>query len=84
MESLFSRLYLLIWLDDMLCFAIDADRLVSRLNAVFTICLEKCLKLNSLKCDLAAINVPICRRIIDSNAIKFIPVRRNNGASDYC
>ncbi len=57
----------------MLGFASDADRLVATLKAVFAICLEKGLMLNPLKCDLAAINVPFCGRIIDSKGIKFRP-----------
>ncbi len=35
MESLFSHLDLLIWLDDMLGYVSDADRLVATLKAVF-------------------------------------------------
>ncbi len=73
MESVFSHLDLLIWLDDMLGYAPDADRLVATLKAVLDICLEKGLKLNPLKCDLAAVHVPFCGRLIDSKGIKFHP-----------
>ncbi len=45
MESRFSHLDLLIWLDDMLRYASDADRLVAMLKAAFEICLEKGLSL---------------------------------------
>ncbi len=60
MESLVSHLDLLIWLENMLGYASDAERLVATLKAVFQICLEKGLKLNPLKCDLAAINAAFC------------------------
>ncbi len=43
-ESLFSHLDLLIWVDDMLGYASDADRLVATLKAVFDICMENGLK----------------------------------------
>ncbi len=73
MESQFSHLDLLICLDDMLGYASDADRLVATLKDVFDICLEKGQKVDPLKCDLAAINVPFCGRIIDSKGVKFHP-----------
>ncbi len=58
---------------NMLGYASDAKRLVATLKAVFYICLEKCLRLNPLKCDLAAINAAFCSRIINSKGIKFHP-----------
>ncbi len=73
MESLFSHLDQLIWLDDMLDYASDAARLVATLKALFDICLEKGLKIDPLKCDLFAVNVPLCGRVIDQNGIKFHP-----------
>ncbi len=48
-------------------------RLVATLKAVFDICLKKGLKLNPLKCDLGAINVPFSGRVIYSKGIKFHP-----------
>ncbi len=57
----------------MLDYASDADRLVATLKPVFDICLDKGLKLNRLKCDLAAINAPFCGLVIDSKGIKFHP-----------
>ncbi len=51
MEALFSHLNLLMWLDDMLGYAEDADALIATLKSVLTICREKRLKLNPRKCD---------------------------------
>ncbi len=71
MESLISHLDLLNWLDDMLGYAKNADRRFATLKAVLDICLEKGLKLNPRKCNLAAANVHLRGRIIDSMGIKF-------------
>ncbi len=57
----------------MLGYASDAGRLVATLKAVFDIGLENGLKLNPLKCDLAAVNVLFCGRLIYSKGIKFHP-----------
>ncbi len=62
-EALFSHLNLLIWLDDMLGYAEDADTLITTLKSVLTICREKGLKLNPRKCDLMATKVQFCGRM---------------------
>ncbi len=41
MEALFSHLNLLIWLDDMLGYAEDAESLIETLKSVHAICREK-------------------------------------------
>ncbi len=61
MEALFSHPNLLIWLEDMLGYAEDADTLIATLKSVLTICREKCLKLNPCKCDLMATKVQLLR-----------------------
>ncbi len=73
MEALFSLLNLLIWLDDMLGYAEDADTLIATLKSVFTICHEKGLKLNPRKCNLMATKVQLCGRMIDANGVTFHP-----------
>ncbi len=49
MESLFFHLDLLIWRDDMLGYASDAERFLAALKAVFYSFLKKGLKLNPRK-----------------------------------
>ncbi len=66
MEVLFSHLNLLIWLDNMLGYAEDADTLIATLKSVLTICREKGLKLNPRKCDLIATKAQFCGRMIDA------------------
>ncbi len=73
MEALFSHLNLLMWLDDMICYAEDADTLIATLKSVLTICREKSLKLNPRKCDLMATKVQFCGRMIDRQGVTFHP-----------
>ncbi len=72
MEALFSHLNLLIWLDDMLGYAEDANTLIATLKSVLTICREKGLKLNPRKCDLIATKVQFCGRMIDAKGVTFL------------
>ncbi len=71
MEALFSHLNLLIWLDDMLGYAEDADNLTETLKSVLAICREKGLKLNPRKCDLITTKVQFCGRVIDAKGFTF-------------
>ncbi len=73
MEALFSHLNLVIWLNDMLGYAKDADTLIATLKSVLTICSEKVLKLNLRKCDLLATKVQFCGRMIDFKGLTFHP-----------
>ncbi len=73
MEALFSHLNLLMWLDDMLVYAEDADTLIATFKSVLTICREKGLKLNPCKCDLMDPKVHFCGRIIDAEGVTFHP-----------
>ncbi len=73
MEALFSHLNLLIWLENMLGYAEDADTLIATLKSVLTICREKGLKLNPRKCNLMATKVHFCGRMIDAKGVTFHP-----------
>lgn len=73
MESLFGHLDLLIYLDDLLGYATDANMLLQKLRAVFEICQEKGLKLNPAKCKLTTNEVQFCGRIINKHGVKFHP-----------
>ncbi len=70
-EALFSHLNLLIWLDDNLGYAEDADTLIASLKSVLTICREKGLKLYPRKCHLIATKVHFCGHMI--YAVHFHP-----------
>ncbi len=61
---------LLIWLDDMLGYAEDADTIISIIKSVLTICNERGLKLNPREGDLMATNVQFCG-LIDAKGVTF-------------
>ncbi len=71
MEALLSRLNLLIWVDETLSYAEDADPLIDTLKSVLTIYREKGLKLNPRKCDLMATKVHFCGRMMDAKGVTF-------------
>lgn len=73
MEFLFSHLELLIYIDELLGYAKDATHLLDKRRSVFTICLEKGLKINPAKCELVAFEVQFCGRIINKDGVKFHP-----------
>ena len=73
MESMFSHLDLLIWLDDMLGYAKDAASLLATLKSVFEVCRQRRMKLNPVKCELVAQKVQFCGRLVDSKGVKFNP-----------
>lgn len=73
MEAMFGHLDLLMYLDDLLGHAKTKDELLEKLRTVFTICREKGLNLNPIKCDLVALEVPFCGRVINKDGVKFQP-----------
>ena len=73
MESMFSDIDLLIYLDDLLGYAVKTTKLLEKLRQVFEVCNVHGLKLNPLKCQLIANEVQFCGRIINRKGIKFNP-----------
>ena len=73
MESMFAHLDLLIYLDDLLGYAVDPTSLLEKLRLVFGVCRVRGLKLNPEKCQLITQEVQFCGRTINKNGIKFHP-----------
>lgn len=73
MESMFGHLDIIIYLDDLLGHAKTKGELLKKLRTVFTVCQEKGLKLNPIKCDLATLEVLFCGRVINKDGVKFKP-----------
>lgn len=73
MESLFGHLDLLIYLDDLLGYAMDKQLLLEKLRSVFEVCKSKGLKLNPVKCQVITDEVHFCGRIINKRGVKFHP-----------
>ena len=66
---------MLAWLDDLLGYAKDTQGLFIVLEKVFTICREKGLKLNPLKCSFWEQEAKWCGRIISGTGVKHDPER---------
>ncbi len=66
---------LLAWLDDLLGYAEDAERLLELLEEVLNTCQRTGLKLNPSKCEFFKRSVKWCGRIIDAQGVAHDPER---------
>jgi RNase H-like domain found in reverse transcriptase/Reverse transcriptase (RNA-dependent DNA polymerase)/Integrase core domain/Integrase zinc binding domain/Chromo (CHRromatin Organisation MOdifier) domain len=74
MESMFSDFeQILIWLDDILLHASDADEMLQHLDRFLTRCKDKRIFLHPDKCDLMCKEAKFCGRVIDKNGYRFHP-----------
>lgn len=56
-EYMFGQLDIIIHLDDLLGHAKTKNELLEKIGTVFTVCREKRLKLNPMKCDVVTLEV---------------------------
>lgn len=71
MDEIFDDLDLPIYLDDILGYSKDIDRLFWKFYSVFARCKRKGLKLNPIKCKLIMDEVQFCGRIINEESVNF-------------
>ena len=67
--------HLLIWIDDILKHAKDADTLLDVMERLFKLCVERNLKLHAKKCKLFLMKVRWCGRIVSGEDVQMDPSR---------
>ena len=76
MERIFSNILyksLLIWIDDLLCYAETPEVLLDSLKIVFTKCREYNIRLSPEKTQLGLTEIKWCGRIISGSGIRYNP-----------
>lgn len=72
-EAMFGHFDTLIYLDDLLGYAKTKEEFLEKLHSLVTVCLEKRLKLNPMKCDLVTLEIIFCGRVINKASVSFQP-----------
>ncbi|OWY94650.1 Retroelement [Phytophthora megakarya] len=66
---------LLVWVDDLLLFAKNAEEYLCKLRELFVVLRARRLKLNAKKCTLFSTSVVWCGKVIDGSGIQHSPDR---------